>query len=100
MRVLTPALLTVTWHFTHGSGQTFRSTPFWQCAARRSHSTRALLSSDASRGHALHVSGRHEEAVAEFEQALALDPNLHEANFFYGRLCYTRGDFESAARLV
>lgn len=59
----------------------------------------SLAEAHASRGLALHVGGRHEEAFAEFDKGLALDPNLYETNFFYGRLCFTQGDFEGAARL-
>jgi adenylate cyclase len=58
-----------------------------------------LAEAHASRGLALHHSGRHAEATAEFERALALDASLYEANFFYARLLYALGDFERAATL-
>ena len=58
-----------------------------------------LAEAHASRGFALQFGERREEAIAEFEQALALDPNLHEANFFYARFFFEQGDFEKAARL-
>jgi adenylate cyclase len=58
-----------------------------------------LAEAHASRGVALQFGERHEEAVAEFEHALALDPNLYEANFFYARFCFEQSDFEKAARL-
>jgi adenylate cyclase len=59
-----------------------------------------LAEAHASRGTALHESGRHDEAIAEFERALALDPNLYEANFFYARFFLDRGDFEKAAKFL
>ena len=40
----------------------------------------------ASRGLALSLAQRHEEAMAEFERAIQLDPNSFEAHYFYGRL--------------
>jgi adenylate cyclase len=58
-----------------------------------------LAEAHASRGLALHYSGRHEEAIAEFERALALDANLYEASFFYARFFFQQGDFEKAAKL-
>ena len=39
-----------------------------------------LAEAHASRGLALSVGQRYEEAMAEFEQAVALDPNLYEAH--------------------
>ena len=58
-----------------------------------------LAEAHASRGFALQCGGRREEAIAEFAHALVLDPNLHEANYFYARLSFERGDFEKAAKL-
>jgi adenylate cyclase len=49
-----------------------------------------LPEAHASRGLALHESERHDEAIAEFERALAIDPNLYEANLFYARLSFAR----------
>ena len=59
-----------------------------------------LAEAHASRGSALSVSGRHDEAEAEFEEALALDPNLFEAAFFYSGSCVVRGKFQQAAALL
>ena len=58
-----------------------------------------LAEAHASRGMALQFAGRHEDANAEFDHALALDPNLHETNFFYAQFFVERGDFERAAEL-
>lgn len=41
-----------------------------------------LAEAHASRGLALHVAGRPEEAFADFKRAMELDPNLYETNFF------------------
>ena len=50
-------------------------------------------------GSLLNLQGSYEEAIAEFDRALALDPNLYEANFFYAQFFFERGDFEKAAEL-
>ena len=49
-------------------------------------------------GFALAVGDRRAEAVAAFEQALALDPDCYEANRYYAEFCVTEGQFDLAAR--
>jgi adenylate cyclase len=44
-----------------------------------------LPEAHASHGLALSINGRHAEAVAEFERAIALDPNSYEGHHFYAR---------------
>ncbi|WFP61509.1 tetratricopeptide repeat protein [Mesorhizobium sp. WSM4904] len=56
-----------------------------------------LAEAHASLGLALQHDGRTDEATAAFEQALSVDPNSFEANFFYARLCYLKGDFAASA---
>ena len=51
----------------------------------------------AAMGYALSIAGRRAEAIAAFEQALALDPKCHEANRFYAEFCVTQAQFELAA---
>ena len=58
-----------------------------------------LAEAHASRGLALSLRERYPEAMAEFDQAIALDPNLFEAHYFYARACFTQGKLEEAARL-
>lgn len=58
-----------------------------------------LAEAHASRGLALSLDNRHEEAVVEFKQAVALDPTLFEGAYFYGHACFAHGDFEQAATL-
>jgi len=53
----------------------------------------------ASLGLALFLSGDHEAARDEFETALGLCTELFEAYFFYGRSCFSQGQFEKAAEL-
>lgn len=53
----------------------------------------------ASRGLALSLAQRYEEAMGEFEQALRLDPNSFEAHYFYGRACFAQSKLEHAAAL-
>jgi adenylate cyclase len=42
---------------------------------------------------------RYAEAEADFERAIALDRNLFEARYFYGRACFAQGKLEHAANL-
>jgi TolB-like protein/Flp pilus assembly protein TadD len=58
----------------------------------------ALAQAHASRGAALSLLGRHEEAEQAFEAAIRLDPHLFEAHYFYARNAFARGDLESAVR--
>jgi adenylate cyclase len=58
-----------------------------------------LAEAHASRGVALQFARQREEAITEFERALALDANLYEANYFYARFCFERGELEKAAAL-
>jgi adenylate cyclase len=58
-----------------------------------------LAEAHASRGLALSLAQRYDEATEEFEKAIALDPNSFEAHYFYGRACVMQGKFERAAAL-
>ena len=58
----------------------------------------ALAEAHASRGTALSLLGRHEEAQRAFEEAIRLDPGLFEAHYFYARDAFTGGDLERAVR--
>jgi adenylate cyclase len=58
-----------------------------------------LAEAHASRGLALSLGQRYGEATAEFEQAIALDPNSFEAHYFYARACFGQGKLERAAEL-
>jgi adenylate cyclase len=58
-----------------------------------------LAEAHASRGLALSVEKRYDEAKAEFEQAIALDPSSFEGHYFFGRACFTQGKLEQAAAL-
>jgi TolB-like protein/Flp pilus assembly protein TadD/tRNA A-37 threonylcarbamoyl transferase component Bud32 len=57
-----------------------------------------LAEAHASRGLALTLSKRYDEAEKEFETAIKLDPQLFEAYYFYGRSCFQRGLFDGAAK--
>jgi adenylate cyclase len=50
-----------------------------------------LSEAHAARGEALFLLGRNDEAEAEFEEAIRLDPASFEANFFYARYWKVRG---------
>lgn len=56
-----------------------------------------LAEARASRGLALSVSQRYQEAEIEFEKALASNPNLFEAHYFYARACYVQSRLGEAA---
>ena len=81
------------WHGAHVSHEDILAT-----SAKALALDGDLAEAHATRGLALYLSGRHQEAGSEFELAIALDPNLYEAHFFYAGFFYTQGDFEKAAR--
>ncbi len=56
-----------------------------------------LAEARASRGLALSASQRYQEAEIEFEQAIAGNPNLFEAHYFFARSCFVQGKLEQAA---
>ncbi len=51
-----------------------------------------LAQAHASRALALSINQRFEEAERSFERALAQDPGLFEAHYFYARHCFVRGE--------
>lgn len=57
-----------------------------------------LVEARASRGLALSVAHRYEEAEGEFAQASARDPNHFLVHFFHGRSSYAQGKLEETAR--
>jgi serine/threonine protein kinase/Tfp pilus assembly protein PilF len=57
-----------------------------------------LAEAHASRGFALSLSKRHDEARREFETAIRIDPQLFEAHYFYARACMQEGAIEEAVR--
>ena len=57
-----------------------------------------LAEAHVSRGLAHTVRRLEAEAVAEFEAAIELDPDLFAAWYFFGRVLFQRGDLEGAAR--
>jgi adenylate cyclase len=56
-----------------------------------------LAEAHASRGFALSVNGRFEEAERELQQAVELDPGLFEAHYFYAHACFRQGKHAGAA---
>ncbi len=58
----------------------------------------SLAEAHASRGLAVSLSGRFEEANTEFEMAMRLDPKSFEAAYFYARACVAQGNNEEAAK--
>jgi len=59
-----------------------------------------LAEAHASQALALSLEqGYDDEAMAEFEKAIALDPGSFEAHYFYARACFAQGKLEQAAAL-
>jgi adenylate cyclase len=58
-----------------------------------------LAEAHASRGLALSLQERYEEAMQEFEKAILLDPTSFEGHYFYARACFAQGKLEQATTL-
>ncbi len=58
-----------------------------------------LAEAHASRGLAVSLNQRYEEAQRDFETAIRLNPNLFEAYYFYARAMFAQGKKLDAARL-
>ncbi|MFQ5926838.1 MAG: protein kinase [Terriglobia bacterium] len=58
-----------------------------------------LAEAHASRGLAVSLNKRYEEACKEFETAVRLNPKLFEAYYFYARTYYAQGKLTEAAQL-
>jgi adenylate cyclase len=52
--------------------------------------------SHASRSYALTMNGKYDEAEAEFQAAIKLDPQLYEAYYYAGRCYFAQGKFRQA----
>ncbi len=57
-----------------------------------------LAEAHASRGFAVSLSKRYDEARREFETAIRLNPKLYEAHYLYARACFQEGKLEEAAQ--
>jgi TolB-like protein/Tfp pilus assembly protein PilF len=58
-----------------------------------------LAAVHASRGLALSLGQRHEEAEKAFTRAVEIDPRLFDAYYFHARHAFAQGKFEQAAEL-
>ena len=58
-----------------------------------------LAEAHVSRGLAISLNKRYDEAEIEFQTAIRLDPRLFEAYYFYARACVQQGKPKDAARL-
>lgn len=58
-----------------------------------------LAESHAARGFALSLLGRHDDAGAEYEEALRINPNHFDALYSYGRASFANGEIERSAGL-
>lgn len=58
-----------------------------------------LAEAHVSRGLAISLSKRYDEAELEFQTAMRLDAKLFEAYYFYARACFQQGKLKEAAEL-
>ncbi|MBW2278488.1 MAG: tetratricopeptide repeat protein, partial [Deltaproteobacteria bacterium] len=58
-----------------------------------------LAEAHASRGLAMSLNQKYDEAEAEFDEAIRFNPKLYEAYYFYARVCVAQSKFEKAAQL-
>ena len=59
----------------------------------------SLAEAHASRGLAVSLGKRYQEAEEEFKKAIELNPNLFEAYYHYARACFVQGKHEMACQL-
>ena len=59
-----------------------------------------LAQAHASNGLGLWLSDRDAAAEQAFRRALALEPMLYEANYFFGRFCRAKGRYREAAQFL
>jgi adenylate cyclase len=58
-----------------------------------------LAEAHVAAGQGLSMEQRYNEAAAEFERAIELDPTLFDAYYYYARSCFKAGDLENALQL-
>jgi TolB-like protein/Flp pilus assembly protein TadD len=58
-----------------------------------------LAEAHASRGLIANLLRNFDEAEQEFQTAIALKPNLWQAHYYYGRVCFQQGKLEQAVSL-
>jgi len=58
-----------------------------------------LSEAHVSRGLAISLGKRYDEAELEFQTAIRLDPQSFEAHYFYGRACFQQGKLPESAKL-
>jgi adenylate cyclase len=58
-----------------------------------------LAEAHVAQGHVRSLAGDREGAIRSFERAIALNPELHEAYYYFARHCYAQGDHARAAEL-
>ncbi|MBN1236844.1 MAG: tetratricopeptide repeat protein [Gammaproteobacteria bacterium] len=58
-----------------------------------------LADAHVARGLTLSLSGRYDEARRDFEEAIAINPNLFDAYYYYGRCCFACGEIGRSAEL-
>ena len=59
----------------------------------------ALSEAHTSRGFALSLARRHDDAALEFEHAIRLNPNSFDAHYYFARMTFARGQIQRSAEL-
>src|SRR5438309_8671536 len=85
------AYLYMTYHVDVATAKTLAT------AARALALEENLAEAHAARGVAFSAAQRYDEAKAEFERAVALDPNAAETYYFYARSSFAQGKLQQAA---
>jgi len=58
-----------------------------------------MAEAHAALGYALSLRKNYEESDREFELAISRNSRLYDAYYYYGRTCFSRGEFAKAAKL-
>lgn len=70
-----------------------------EASERAMHLSPSLADAHVARGFALSLHRRYEAAERHFESAIAINPNLFDAYYYFGRACFARGDVARSADL-
>jgi tetratricopeptide (TPR) repeat protein len=70
-----------------------------QASRRALEAAPRLAEAHAARGLACSLSRRYDEAAAEFQEAICLNPDLYDGYYYFARTAFARGDMTRAAEM-